>query len=271
MKPPLSVCVLACDEARSLERLLLSIRDLADEIVVLVDAKSQDESESVARRLATTVAVAPYAGDGAQKRACVALSKNDWVLILDPDELPSAELVGAMRAVLLEAVAAENLAAAAGTQEGDAIVGFRLNRLTFHLGRWIRHGDFYPDWKLRLFRKDRVRWTGQDPHGRAEALGPVADLEPELAHYSYRDLADQVRRIQFFSGEAAAAMVSSGEPFRLRRLLLHPPARFVRAYVLKQGFRDGLPGFVIAAATAFYVFLKYAKQWEQLHAASPDD
>ena len=270
MKPPLSVCVLACDEAQALERCLGSVRDLADEMVVLVDAKSQDETESVARRLATTVAVAPYAGDLAQKQACVAMAKNDWVLALDPDEVPSPELVVAMREALLAVMAAEGPSATEGAGSDEAIVGFRLNRLTFHLGRWIRHGDFYPDWKLRLFRKDRVRWTGQDPHGRAEAMGRVADLSPELFHYSYRDLADQVRRIQFFSGEAAAAMFAAGEPFRLRRLLLHPPARFLRAYVLKQGFRDGLPGFMIAVATAFYVFLKYAKHWERTQSLAAD-
>ena len=141
-------------------------------------------------------------------------------------------------------------------------VAYRLNRVTFHLGRWIRHGDFFPDWKLRLFRRSRARFVGSDPHGRVEVDGAVAELSGELEHYSYRDLADQIDRIQFFSEQAAQALAAEGRPVRLRDLLLRPPARFLRAYVLKQGFRDGLPGFVIACASAFYVFLKYAKHWE---------
>ena len=92
--------------------------------------------------------------------------------------------------------------------------------------------------------------------------GLVGSLASELEHFSYRDLADQVERIQFFSGEAAAALGESGRRPRLSDLVLRPPARFLRAYLLKRGFLDGVPGFVIAAATAFHVFLKYAKLWE---------
>ena len=94
--------------------------------------------------------------------------------------------------------------------------------------------------------------------------GIVSDLSGDLEHHSYRDLADQIDRIQFFSDQAAAALIEDGIPFRLRHLLFRPPARFLRSYLLRQGFRDGLPGFVIAVASAFYVFLKYAKQWERI-------
>lgn len=250
MTTPLSVCVLACDEAENLERCLRAAAAIADEIVVVVDAKSRDASEEVARRLASRVEVRPYDGDREQKEACVALAKHDWVFVLDPDEVVSPSLADAIRRALGDP--REN--------------GFRLNRATFHLGRWIRHGDFYPDWKLRLFRRSRARWVGRNPHGRVEVEGDIGQLGPELEHYSYRDLSDQVDRIQFFSHEAAKALVLEGRPFRLRRLIAHPPARFLRAYFLKQGFRDGLPGFIIAAASAFYVFLKYAKHWERMRA-----
>jgi hypothetical protein len=253
----LSVCVLACNEADRLERCLLAAKPIADEIIVVVDARSRDRSEEVARRLASRVEVRPYAGDLEQKRGCVSLAKNDWVLVLDPDEVVSTALAKAIEGAL------DSTSPASRTEP----VGYRLNRATYHLGRWIRHGDFFPDWKLRLFRVSRARWTGRDPHARIEVEGPVADLEPVLAHYSYRDLADQIERIQFFSGEAASALAAEGQPFRLSRLLLHPPARFVRGYVLKQGFRDGLPGFIIAAASSFYVFLKYAKHWERMRAS----
>lgn len=244
-----SVCILACNEARELERCIDSVSAWADEIVVVVDAKSSDESEVVARRMAHRVEVRPYAGDVEQKRYCVGLAKNDWVLILDPDEVVTRELGRAIQRALGQAEA--------------GVAGYRLNRATYHLGRWIRHGDFYPDWKLRLFRRSRARWVGRDPHGRIEVEGLVEDLDGELEHYSYRDLSDQITRIQFFSDQAAAALAADGVPFRVRHLVLRPPARFLKTYLLRQGFRDGLPGFVISVASAFYVFLKYAKLWEK--------
>ncbi len=259
MSAPLSVCVLACDEADELERCLSSVT-WADEIVVVVDAKSRDASAEVARRMASHVEVRPYAGDVAQKRHCVGLAKHDWVLVLDPDEVVTAPLAASIQATLsrMEAVAA------GGESEGEAAPdGFLVSRRTWHLGRWIGHGDFYPDRKLRLFRRSRARWLGRDPHGRVEVEGAPGLLAGELEHYSYRDLSDQIDRIQHFSDQAARALAEDGVPFRLRDLLLRPPARFLRAYLLHQGFRDGMAGFVIAVASAFYVFLKYAKHWER--------
>lgn len=253
MSAPLSVCVLACNEATELERCLLSVA-WADEIVVVVDEKSRDATEAVARRLASRVERRVYAGDVEQKKYCAALAKHDWILIVDPDEVVSEPLSEAIRA---------SLRSEGTTGASSSPVGFRVNRATFHLGRWIRHGDFYPDWKLRLYRRSRARWTGRDPHGRIEVEGPVVSLEGELLHYSYRDLADQIARIQFFSDQAANALVREGAIFRIHRLVLRPPARFLRSYVLRRGFLDGMPGFIIAVASAFYVFLKYAKLWER--------
>ena len=259
MRTSLSVCLLAKDEEDELPRCLDAVA-WADEIVVVVDDRSSDGTERIARERASVVECRPYAGDVEQKRYCVSLAKHDWVLILDPDEVVPTELAEAIRRVL----------ATSGGQENDSAgqelthVAYRLNRVTYHLGRWIRHGDFYPDWKLRLFRRSAARFVGRDPHGRVEVDGTVGDLTGELQHFSYRDLADQVARIEFFSGQAAAALRKEGRAFRLRDLILRPPARFLRSYFLKQGFRDGIPGFVIAVASSFYVFLKYARLWESL-------
>ena len=270
MQAPVSVCVLACDEERELARCLASVA-WADEIVVVVDAKSRDGSESVARRLASRVERRPYAGDVAQKSYAVSLAKHDWVFVLDPDEVVTPALAEAMQVALRRAAGTRDEGHGVGAADGpeSEIVGYEVNRATYHLGRWIRHGDFYPDWKLRLFRRSRARYAGRDPHGRVEVEGQVARLAGELEHYSYRDLADQIARIQFFSGEAAAAFARDGVRFRLRDLVLRPPARFLRSYVLRGGFLDGLPGFVIAAASAFYVFLKYAKLWERTRMNAP--
>lgn len=250
---PLSVCLLACDEEEELSAAIGSVA-FADEIVVVVDAKSKDGSEEVARRLASRVERRAYRGDVEQKRYATSLAKHDWVLILDPDEVIPPLLGESIQRVLSEG---------SGGDETDAPVAYRLNRATYHLGRWIRHGDFYPDWKLRLFRQSKAEWVGRDPHGRVEVKGRVGDLAGDLEHYSYRDLSDQIDRIQFFSGQAAAALKREGASFQLSHLILRPPARFLRTYVLRRGFRDGLPGFVISVASAFYVFLKYAKLWEK--------
>ena len=242
----LSVCVIARDEEARLPRCLESVA-WADERVVVVDARSRDGTEKIARERADRVEVRPYAGDIEQKRHCVGLARHDWVFVIDPDEVMTGALAGALRAALASESAA---------------VGLEVDRATFHLGRWIRHGDFSPDWTLRAFRRSRARWVGRNPHGRVEVDGPVARLGGALEHYSYRDLADQLERIQFFSGEAALALHAEGRRARLRDLTLRPPARFLRAYLLKRGCLDGVPGFVIAVATAFHVFLKYAKLWE---------
>ncbi len=257
MRAALSVCLLACDEEKELARCLDALA-FADEIVVVVDAKSSDSSEKIARERGARVEVRPYAGDIEQKSFCVGLATHDWVLVIDPDEVMPPALAEEVRAALAEVAAGRD----------DDVAGFELNRVTFHLGRWIRHGDFFPDWKLRLFRRSKVRWCGANPHGRVEVEGTpegggsVRRLQGELEHYSYRDLADQIERIQFFSGEAALSMARVGRRARPSDLLLRPPARFLRAFVLKRGFLDGVPGLVIALASAFHVFLKYAKLWE---------
>jgi glycosyltransferase involved in cell wall biosynthesis len=257
-----SVCLLAKDEEAELPRCLDAV-DWADEIIVVVDDRSSDGTERIARERASLVERRAYAGDVEQKRYCVSLAKHDWVLILDPDEVVPLELQKSICDVL-EGAKSDVWSGA------ESPVAYRMNRVTYHLGRWIRHGDFFPDWKLRLFRRSCSHFVGRDPHGRVEVDGKVGELAGELEHYSYRDLADQISRIEFFSGQATAALLEEGHPFRLRDLVLRPPARFLRSYFLKQGYRDGLPGFVIAVASAFYVFLKYARLWEGLR-VSPSD
>ncbi|MBW2228970.1 MAG: glycosyltransferase family 2 protein [Deltaproteobacteria bacterium] len=248
MSAGLSACVIACNEEQELARCLDAIVDLVDEVVVVVDASSLDGTEKIARERAQRVVVRPYAGDIEQKRHAVGLATHDWVLVIDPDEVVPGECALELRDALQGA--------------DDALAGIELNRITRHLGRWIRHGDFFPDWTLRVFRRSRAHWEGTNPHGRVVVEGRVARMATPIQHYSYRDLADQVDRIQRFSAAAAVALHERGRPARVRDLVLRPPARFLRAYVQKRGFLDGVPGLVIAAATAFHVFLKYAKLWE---------
>ncbi|MDJ0788803.1 MAG: glycosyltransferase family 2 protein [Myxococcota bacterium] len=254
-RPSLGVSIIASNEEELLPRCLASV-PFADEVVVVVDSRSQDGTEKIAREAGARVVVHPYEGNLEQKNFALSLMQSDWVLALDADEA----VTPALRASI------ERFVARAGEAEKAA----ELNRVTYHLGRWIRHGDFFPDWQLRLFRRGEGEWSGTNPHGRVRIEGPVPRLDGDLEHRSYRDLADQVARIQEFSDTQARAHARAGRGGVVRDMVLRPPARFARAYLLKRGYRDGVPGFVIAAATAFHVFLKYAKQWEIEHVAEED-
>jgi len=245
--PRLSVCIIACDEEENLGHCLRSVA-FADECIVVVDERSRDATEKIARDRGGRVFLRRYEGNVEQKNFALAQARGAWVLALDADEALTPELQREIRAFLQQAP--------------PEVAGVELNRVTFHLGRWIRHGEFYPDWQLRLFRRGAGEWSGVNPHGRVRVDGRVRRLGGEVEHRSYRDLADQVERIQDFSTIQARANHARGRRAVVRDMVLRPPARFLRAYLLKQGFRDGVPGFVIAAATAFHVLLKYAKQWE---------
>ncbi len=247
VRPAVSACVIARDAAPAIRHCLASLA-WVDECVVVVDPRSRDDTEAIARELGATVVSHPYAGNVEQKNVALDLAKHDWVVALDADEALSDEARDALLRFLADA------------PEGAA--GVELNRVTRHLGRWLRHGDFHPDWQLRLFRRSRGRWAGANPHGRVRVEGGVHRVTGDLTHESYADLADQVARVQSFSAIEAQRLHAAGRRARWSDLVLRPPARFLRAYLLKSGWRDGMPGFAVAAVTAFHVFLKYAKLWE---------
>jgi hypothetical protein len=139
--------------------------------------------------------------------------------------------------------------------------GFIVYRRTYYLGKWIRYGGWYPDYEIRLYRKEKGRWEG-GLHAKVVVNGKVGFLKNHYLHYTYRDISDQIQTIDKYSRIAAEDMFRSGEKFSFFKLLFHPPLRFIKEYVMKSGFRDGLPGLVIIVSTMYYVFIKYAKQWE---------
>lgn len=240
---PLSLVVITRDAAGSLADCLASAAFASD--VVVVDSGSRDDTVEIARRFGARVIVERWRGYGPQKAFAVAAAANDWVLCLDADERVTPELERAIRAAF-----------ASGAPRAGAYAMARRNRF---LGRWLAHGEGYPDWKLRLFDRRRARWSDDAVHERVLADVPVARLEGDLLHASAESIEDYVSKQNRYTTLQAEAMHARGEHAGFAQLALSPAARFFRFYVLKLGFLDGAAGFAHIAIGAFASFLKYAK------------
>jgi len=240
--PKLSVTVITKNEAAQVGAALESV-SWADEIVV-VDSGSTDETVSIARQFTPRVDVRDWPGYVEQKNFAASIASHDWILSLDADERVSAEL----RQEILDTLARQ-----------PAHSAFRMPRVTWHLGRWIRTTDWYPDYQLRLYDRRSARWTGQYVHESVSASGSVGMLHGELQHFAYRDIADHLETIDRYTTLAARQMCESGRRAGLLQLAGHPPLAFLRNYLAHGGIRDGVPGFIISSLNAYYVFLKFAK------------
>jgi glycosyltransferase involved in cell wall biosynthesis len=250
--PKLSVTVITRNEAADLAPALESVA-WADEIVV-VDSESADDTAAIARRFTDRVFVREWAGFVAQKNYASSLARNDWILSLDADERVTPALAAEIRSTLSDA---------------PAHAGFRLPRVTWYLGRWIRTTDWYPDLQLRLYDRRVAKWAGKHVHESVETEGSVAALHGELQHYPYRDLAEHLETIDRYTTLAARQMRESGRRAGILQVAGHPPLAFLRNYVARGGFRDAQPGFIVSAMNAYYVFLKFAKLWELDHRPTP--
>jgi glycosyltransferase involved in cell wall biosynthesis len=241
-RPPISVCVVAMNEEDNIADCLASA-DFVDERIV-VDSHSKDATRERAAASGARVIERDWPGHVEQKNFAIDQAANDWVLCLDADERVSPELKASILAAL---------------ERGDLPDGFEMARRTWYLGRWIRRGGWYPDVKLRLFRRSKGRWGGVNPHDHARVEGRVVRLDGDLLHYSYRSISDHLRSIDVFTTIAAKEKLKAGRRAGIVDLTLRPFGKFLRMYVLKLGFLEGAAGFVVAATGAFYVFLKYAK------------
>ncbi len=270
-RPTVSAAVICLDEARNIGACLASLA-WCDEIVV-VDSGSRDGTVEIARKHATRVLHHAWPGYVAQKNWALEQATSDWVLCVDADERCTPALRAAIESALRGAAnefphseRSEDARFPRSEPEASGAIteaGFEVRRHVFYLGRWIDHGGWYPDWKLRLVRRGRARWGGVDPHDKLIADGPVRRLDAELEHFTYADFAAHLRTVQRFSDVVSQQWVGEGRRYSVLRALLHPPAKFFECYVWKRGFLDGWPGFVIAATSSFYVFAKYVKLWER--------
>lgn len=236
----LSVTVITRNEAGNIEECLRSVL-WADEIIVL-DQFSEDGTGEKAEALGAKVFREPWKGFAAQKNSALSKAKGDWVLSLDADE----RVPEALRAEIKEAVAAK-----------DGPVGFFIARKNHFAGKWIRHGGWWPDYCLRLFRRKDAGFEERAVHEKVLVKGRLGYLKTPLYHYSYRSVADFVVRMERYSRLAASEMGEEKRRFLLVSLLLRPPFTFLSMYLLRLGFLDGMEGLFLASSYAYYTFLKY--------------
>jgi glycosyltransferase involved in cell wall biosynthesis len=242
---PVTATVITFNEAANIQAALESLA-WADEIVV-VDSESTDNTAAIARQFTGKVIVRPWPGYIEQKNFAAAQAAHDWIFSLDADERVTPELAAEITSVMAR---------------GPGAAGYRVPRVTFHLGRWMRSTDWYPDYQLRLYDRRRARWTGKYVHESVTADGPVEDLKRDLQHFAYRDLAHHFQTMDRYTTLAAKQMFEEGRRAGFLELMMHPPAAFFRNYILRGGFRDGVPGLIVSAMNARYVGLKFAKLWE---------
>lgn len=232
----LSVVIITRDEADRIEAAVRSAA-FADECVVL-DSGSRDDTVARARALGARVIETDWPGHVAQKNRALAEARGDWILALDADERVTPALGAEIRAALAAPTA-------------DA---YSVPRRNWWLGHRLAHGHWYPDRRVRLARRDRARWGGEDPHDLLLVEGRVAALRSDLDHHPYRSLAEHLATIDRYTAQQARR----GSPVDL---VVRPAWHFFAGYVLRGGFLDGVPGLVVAALGAVHTLLKWSRGW----------
>lgn len=245
----LSVILITRDESRHVLACLRSVA-FADEWIV-VDSGSTDDTRAIAAGFgATVVRTDDWPGFGAQKNRALDLARGRWVLSIDADERVSPEL----------AAQVERAVGNAGSGEGGA-AGFELPRLSCFCGQWMRHGDWYPDRVLRLFRRDAGRFSDDRVHERLIVRGPVARLQGHLMHETMSDLDDALAKMNRYTTGRAEDLLRSGRRSSVAGAVGHALWAFLRGYVFKRGFLDGRLGLVLALYVAEGTYYRHLKMW----------
>lgn len=251
----LSVAMITKNEEANLPRTLASVRWASE--IVIVDDGSTDRTPKIARECGAKFFVEEWKGFGAQKNSAIAKCTGDWVLALDADEEVSLELAAAIRALL------------SGQPAHDA---YFLSRRNFFLGRWMRHGGYYPDPKLRLFRRGTAQFEERAVHETLRAKGPAGRLPGDLLHHAYPNLDSYLEHMNHYSALGAGQAMARGKTSRsilgfVWNVWIVPVVTFKYNYFLRLGFLDGREGFLQHLYHSAYVSWKYAKAWERARSA----
>lgn len=247
MREKISACLTVGNEANNIQRCLDSLF-WVDEIVV-VDSFSKDNTVEICKRYTNRVYQHEWLGYVGQKELIKKMAIHPWILFIDADEEVSPEL----RAEIIQEFESGN---------NRYYDGYKFPRKVFFLGKWITRGDWWPDVKMRLYRKEKGICAGREPHDQVILTGPVKRLKGCLHHYTYDDISDQINTQNRFSSISSFGMYQEKRRPSGCNLIFRPLFRFFKSYILKQGFRDGYRGLIISSLVAIGVFFKYAKLWE---------
>jgi len=244
----ISATIIVRNEAENIADVCESVA-WADELVV-VDSDSDDDTAAIARTFTKNVYNREFKGYKDKHEFADAQTTGDWIFWIDADERVTPELKSSIEYLRSQ-------------DESKLADGYKIARKTLFLGRWIQHSGWYPDYQMRLYRKDKSYWGGIAPHETARVDGKIETLDGEFLHYTKRDLSEYHRVVDSYSGLAAEHLADRGKQVATFGILGNAAAAFFRSFILRQGFRDGIPGAIIAGFTAYGVFLKYAKVWER--------
>ncbi len=248
--PRLTALIITFNEAAHIAEAIQSVA-WADEVLV-VDSHSTDGTADLAAAAGARVEVRAWPGYIEQKNHGASIAQHDWILSIDADERVTPALAAEIRSLLA----------------GDpGCPGYRIPRVSYYLGKWIRTTDWYPDPQLRLYDRRRGRWTGRYVHESVGVDGPAGMLRHDLQHYTYRDVSHHLKTIDRYTSLAARQMHEDGRRAGVLQILLHPPAAFLRNYLARGGFRDGQVGLIVSLLNSYYVLCKFVKLWELRHQA----
>ncbi len=245
---PLSVVIITFNEEKNIGRCLESVKGLAEEIVV-VDSLSTDQTKNICLQYGVRFIDQPFLGYIEQKNFALQQAAHDHVLSLDADE--------ALDETLYKAIARAK-------QEGFPYDVYSMNRCSNYCGKWIRHGKWYPDRKLRVLNRQKGKWGGTNPHDKIEmdAGASIRRLPGDILHFTYYTIEEHIAQMNRFTTIQSEAMFKKGKRASLFKIVINPAVAFITGYIFKLGFLDGMEGFFIARSVAYQTLLKYVKLWK---------
>lgn len=247
----LSVVIITFNEEKNIERCLISVKEIADEIVVL-DSFSKDRTKEICEKYNVKFFQHAFDGHIQQKNRAITYASNDHVLSLDADEALDETLIVSITDI----------------KSNFLKEGYYMNRLTNYCGHWVKHCGWYPDSKLRLWDRRKGHWTGINPHDKYELFSGdknAGHLKGDVLHYSYYSVEDHYKQVEYFTNISAKAYFEKEKKAPLFKLIINPVAKFIDHYLLKLGFLDGNAGYLISSISAYATYLKYKKLRDLYH------
>lgn len=246
---PASVVIVTKNEERNIGDALESVKDFED--IVVVDSFSEDRTVQICKEYTDRIFQHKWQGYAKQKQIAIDYAKKDWVFLLDADERMSPELKKEISNLFTD-------------KTKIVYQGYYIPRKNYFLGKWIKHSGWWPDYTIRLFRKDSSRVQQREVHEKVIVKGQTGYLKNPLEHYTYETISEFIFKMQNYSTLSAKEIIKEKIPptVLFLKMTINPIFTFIKMFLLKQGFRDGFHGFILSVLYSFYTFLKYLKTWE---------